>query len=115
MSGIMPTVGTLLTGDHFYALLALAVVVCWLASLGSVSLFRLAMTSQSAIATAWLLIVGLSTGNGVWATDLIFVEAYIPNLPIRYHPVLVAFALVAAIAVMTAGLWVAAKRSAFWC
>src|SRR6202035_5628371 len=115
MSGIMPTLGALLTGDHFYALLALAVVVGWLASLGAVGLFRLALTSPSASATAWLLIGGLATGIGVWATDLIVVEAYIPDLPIRYHPVLVAFALVAAIAVMTAGLWVAAKRSAFWC
>src|SRR3984957_13935170 len=116
MSGIMPTLGALLMGDRFYALLALAVVVGWLASLGAVSLFRLALTSPSASATtAWLLIGGPATGIGVWATDLIVVEAYIPDLPIRYHPVLVAFALVAAIVVMTAGLWVAAKSSAFWC
>jgi diguanylate cyclase (GGDEF)-like protein/PAS domain S-box-containing protein len=115
MSGIMPTLEALLTGDRFYALLALAVVVGWFASLGAVSLFRLALTSPSASATAWLLIGGPATGIGVWATDLIVVEAYIQDLPIRYHPVLVAFALVAATAVMTAGLWVAAKRSAFWC
>src|ERR1700726_1447789 len=115
MSGIIPTLGALLTGDHFYALLALAVVVGWLASLGAVSLFRLALTSPSACATAWLLIGGPATGIGVWATDLIVVEAYIPDLPIRYHLVLVAFALVAAIAVMTAGLWVAAKKPALWC
>jgi diguanylate cyclase (GGDEF)-like protein/PAS domain S-box-containing protein len=115
MSAITPTLGALLTGDHFYALLALAVVVGWLASLGAVSLFRLALTSPSASAAAWLLIGRPAIGIGVWATDLIVVAAYIPDLPIRYQPVLVAFALVAAIAVMTAGLWVAAKRSAFWC
>jgi diguanylate cyclase (GGDEF)-like protein/PAS domain S-box-containing protein len=110
----MSTILAVLTGNHFYALLALAAGVGWLASLGVVGLFRLARASPGASATAWLFIGGIATGIGVWATDLIVVLACIPDLPIRYHPALVAFALTAAIAVLTTGLWVAGKGTAFW-
>jgi diguanylate cyclase (GGDEF)-like protein/PAS domain S-box-containing protein len=111
----MPTIVALLTGEHFYALVALAAVVGWLASLGTVGLFRIAHISPGASATAWLLIGGVATGIGMWATNLIVVLADIPDLPIRYHPALVAFALAASISVITAGLCVAAKGTAWWC
>jgi diguanylate cyclase (GGDEF)-like protein/PAS domain S-box-containing protein len=110
----MPTIGTLLIGEEFYALLALAAVVGWLGSLGTIGLFRLARSALAANATAWLLIAGPAAGFGVWATDLIVTLAYIPDLPIRYRPALIALTLAAAIAVMTGGLWVAVKGTAFW-
>ena len=114
MSVILPTILAVLTGEQFYVLLALAAMVGWLGSLGTIGLFRLARNAPVPSATAWLLIGGSSTGIAVWATDLIVTLASIPDLPIRYHPARIALALAAAIAVMTAGLWVAAKGTAFW-
>jgi diguanylate cyclase (GGDEF)-like protein/PAS domain S-box-containing protein len=109
----MPTIAALPT-EHFYALVALAAVVGWLASLAAIGLFRLARTSPDASATAWILIGGPMTGIGVLATDLIVVLAYIPDLPVRYHPAIIAFSLVTAITLMTAGFWLAAKGTATW-
>src|SRR3984957_6643971 len=114
MSVILPTILAVLTGEQFYVLVALAAMVGWLGSLGTIGLFRLARNAPAASATAWLLIGGPSTGIAGWATDLIVTLASIPDLPIRYHPARIALALAAAIAVMTAGLWVAAKGTAFW-
>jgi diguanylate cyclase (GGDEF)-like protein/PAS domain S-box-containing protein len=98
---------------QFYWLLVLAFVIGGLGSIGTIGLFRLALVSPNASATAWLLIAGPATCIGVSATELIVVRAYLPA-PIQYHPVLMPAALIAATMVMTAGLWLGAKGAAPW-
>jgi diguanylate cyclase (GGDEF)-like protein/PAS domain S-box-containing protein len=110
----MQTTVAVQTNDHFLALLAFAAVVGWLASLGTISLFRLARTSPHASATAWLLIGGSAAGIGAWATDLISDLPYLSGLSIQYHPALVTLSLLVGIGAMTAGLWVAAKGTESW-
>jgi diguanylate cyclase (GGDEF)-like protein/PAS domain S-box-containing protein len=114
MSGMMLATLALQTEHHFYVLVTFAALVGLLASLGTIGLFRLAHIAPGASATAWLLIGGSATGIGVWAADLIVVLADVPDLPLRYHTVLVAFALVASTIVITGGLWIAVKGTMPW-
>ena len=93
-----------LATEHDWRLVALAVIVCLLASLTSVNLLRRAKLPSGHIRALWLLTAGFATGCGIWATHFIAILAYTPGLPITYGIGLTAASLVAAVVVTTIGL-----------
>src|SRR6187397_1496020 len=93
-----------LTVEHDWRLVILAGLVCFLASLAAVSLFRRAAASQGWVRAAWLTLAGAATGCGIWATHFIAMLAYEPSVPVAYNIGLTAASLAVAMALTIAGL-----------
>jgi len=105
---------TCLTGEHDLRLVALAGVICFLASCAAVSVMHRAIATHGRARTIWTATAGAATGCGIWATHFIAMLAYDPGVVIGYGTVLTALSLVAAIAVTSAGLALAINGQARW-
>jgi diguanylate cyclase (GGDEF)-like protein/PAS domain S-box-containing protein len=105
---------TCLTVEHDWRLVALAGLVCLLASLVATSLFQRARTTRGRVRRAWLALAGPATGCGIWATHFIAMLAYQPSIAVSYNAGRTALSLVVAIAVTTAGLAIAANGRWRW-
>jgi diguanylate cyclase (GGDEF)-like protein/PAS domain S-box-containing protein len=103
-----------LTGEHDWRLVALAVVICLLASLVAVSLFHRARAARGGARRAWLLVAGSATGCGIWATHFIAMLAYEPKVAITYHIGLTASSFVAATIVTIIGFFIAVNGPWTW-
>ena len=95
---------TCLLGEHDLRLVALAGIVCFLASLSAVSLFHRARATRGRARATWLIVAGTATGCGIWATHFIAMLAYEPGVATAYDVGLTALSLIAAAAVTCAGL-----------
>src|SRR5499427_137982 len=93
-----------LGGEHDLRLVALAGLVCFLASLVAVNLFRRARAARGSRRAAWVGLAGAATGCGIWATHFIAMLAYEPGVAIAYEIGLTALSLVMAVAVTSIGL-----------
>ena len=93
--------------QHDWWLVLLAAAVCFLTSLVAVKLFQRERAIAYRSRLHWLIVAGVVTGCGVWATHFIAMLAYMPGLPMRYDLVITACSLVAAIVITTAGLAIA--------
>ncbi len=104
-----------LTGEHDLWLVALAGIVCLLASLVAISLFHRARETHGRARAAWLALAGAATGCGIWATHFIAILAYEPSVPVAYGIELTLLSLAAAALVTFCGLAFAARSgSARW-
>src|SRR5437879_5136087 len=103
-----------LTGEHDLRLVALAGLVCFLASLVAISVFHRACASRGKTRVSWLLLAGAAAGCGIWATHFIAMLAYDPGVGIAYDIPLLALSFIAAAVVTCAGLSVAVHRSKPW-
>ncbi|MEH2475741.1 diguanylate cyclase (GGDEF)-like protein [Nitrobacteraceae bacterium AZCC 2161] len=92
---------------HDWRLVLLAAAVCLLTSLAAVSLFQRARVDEDRRRVVWLIIAGVVTGCGVWATHFIAMLAYTPGFAIQYDPIITACSLVAATVMTTAGFAIA--------
>jgi diguanylate cyclase len=101
-----------LGGGHDWCLVILAVVVCLLASLVAVNLFHRARVARGRAQTTWIIVAGITTGCGVWATHFIAILAFKPEIPIAYDFGLTASSLIVAVAMTSAGLGIAVLGSA---
>jgi diguanylate cyclase (GGDEF)-like protein/PAS domain S-box-containing protein len=95
---------TCLAVEHDLRLVALAGVVCFVASLTAVSLFHRARQTAGRTRALWIVMAGAATGCGIWATHFIAMLAYEPGVAIGYHIGLTALSLIAAIALTSTGL-----------
>src|SRR6185503_16393328 len=104
------------TGEHDWRLVILAGLVCLLASLVAVSLFHRSRAVRARVRSrhAWILLAGVATGCGIWATHFIAMLAYEPNVTISYSVGLTAISLVVATIVTIAGLSVAVTAPTRW-
>ncbi|MDB5652875.1 MAG: diguanylate cyclase/phosphodiesterase [Tardiphaga sp.] len=93
--------------QHDWRLVLLAAVVCFLTSLAAIKLFQRERAIAYRSRIGWLIVAGMVTGCGVWATHFIAMLAYLPGLPVRYDLVITACSLVAATVITTTGLAVA--------
>jgi diguanylate cyclase (GGDEF)-like protein len=93
-----------LTAEHDWRLVALAGVVCFLASLAAVSLLHRARATTGKARAIWIATAGAATGGGIWATHFIAMLAYEPGPPITYNIGLTTLSLLAAITITAAGL-----------
>jgi len=105
---------TCLTVEHDLRLVALAGVICFLASCTAVSVMHRAIATQGGARSIWIATAGAATGCGIWATHFIAMLAYEPGIVVGYGTVLTALSLVAAIAVTSTGLALAVNGRADW-
>jgi diguanylate cyclase (GGDEF)-like protein/PAS domain S-box-containing protein len=96
-----------LTSEHDWRLVLLAAIVCFLASVTAVNLFRRASMTVGRAGLFWLLTAGAATGCGIWATHFIAMLAYDPGPQIGYNIALTALSLIAAMVITSAGMAVA--------
>lgn len=91
---------------HDLRLVALAALVCVLASFTAINLLRYARKSTGQMRSVWLAVSAISTGFGIWATHFIAMLAFTPGIPSGYNIALTILSLVAAILLTGAGLTV---------
>jgi NO-binding membrane sensor protein with MHYT domain/PAS domain-containing protein len=94
---------TCLTVEHDLRLVALAALVCVLATFTGLTLYRRALARLGPSGWSWAVTAGFATGSGVWATHFIAMLAYQPAVPISYDIVLTLTSLVIAIGVASFG------------
>ena len=105
---------TCLTTEHDWRLVALAVIICFLASLTAISLFHRARTALGRVRALWVTIAGVATGCGIWVTHFIAMLAYDPGIAVSYAVGLTVASLVVAVAITTLGLAFAVYLPASW-
>src|SRR5713226_127807 len=103
-----------LTGEHDLRLVALAGLVCFLASLVAISVFHRACASRGKARVSWLLLAGAATGYGIWATHFIAMLAYDPGVGIAFDIGLTVLSLVAAVVVTGVGLGIVVYIAPRW-
>ena len=86
-----------LTVEHDRRLLALALVICVLASSVTISLFHRAQATGGRDRLIWLGLCAAAGGCGIWATHFIAMLAYQPDVDAGYDPGLTILSLVFAI------------------
>src|ERR1700709_1351279 len=92
---------------HDLKLVALAALICVLASFAAINLLHHARKSNDHMRSVWLAVSAVSTGFGIWATHFVAMLAFTPGIPSGYNIVLTMLSLVAAILLTGAGLAVA--------
>ena len=73
-----------ITQQHDLRLVALAGLICLLASYTAFSLAGRAVEASRRSRLAWIATAGVATGSGVWATHFIAMLAFQPDLPVTY-------------------------------
>ena len=89
--------------EYDWRLVALAGVVCFLASLTAISLYHRAGALKGRARLTWLLIAGLATGCGMWTTHFIAMLAFKPGFAISYDLSFTLMSLLVAIAASALG------------
>jgi diguanylate cyclase (GGDEF)-like protein/PAS domain S-box-containing protein len=103
----MLTVYNCIMTAHDLRLVALAAVICALASFTAISLLHHVRRSTGNLRLIWLAVSATSTGFGIWATHFIAMLAFEPGVPSAYNIVLTVISLIAAIVLTGAGLAIA--------
>jgi diguanylate cyclase (GGDEF)-like protein/PAS domain S-box-containing protein len=103
-----------LGGEHDLRLVALAGLICFLASVTAISLFHRARATSGRARRVWVVLAGTATGCGIWATHFIAMLAYDPGVAIAYDVGLTSLSLVAAVAVTSGGLAFAVAVPGRW-
>jgi NO-binding membrane sensor protein with MHYT domain len=106
----MLTVYNCLVTQHDLRLVALAAMICALASFTAISLLHHVRRSAGRTRLVWLAVSASATGFGIWATHFIAMLAFAPGLPNAYDVALTFLSLVFAIGLTGAGLAVAADH-----
>src|ERR1700716_2278308 len=93
-----------ITTEHDLKLVALAAIICLLASFAAMNLLRHARKSSGPMRGVWLAVSAISTGFGIWATHFVAMLAFTPGIPSGYNIILTILSLVAAILLTGVGL-----------
>jgi NO-binding membrane sensor protein with MHYT domain len=103
----MLTVYDCIVTEHDLRLVALAAVVCALASLTAVNLLHHVLRLERMSRGIWLTVAAAATGFGIWATHFIAMLAYSPSLPTAYNIALTVISLVVAVVLTGFGFGIA--------
>jgi NO-binding membrane sensor protein with MHYT domain/methyl-accepting chemotaxis protein len=103
-----------LTTEHDWRLVVIAGIVCFLASLTAINMFRQARDTDARSRMKWLVAAGVATGGGIWATHFIAMLAYDPGVGIAYNTGLTVLSLLVAMAVTGLGLAFVVHVAAPW-
>jgi diguanylate cyclase (GGDEF)-like protein/PAS domain S-box-containing protein len=103
----MLTVYNCIAYEHDLRLVALAALVCILASFTALNLLHHVRKSAGMARIIWLSIAALAIGFGIWATHFIAMLAFSPVLPIGYAADLTIVSLIVAIVLTGIGMWIA--------
>ncbi|MGR4862524.1 EAL domain-containing protein [Caulobacter sp. LARHSG274] len=103
---------TCLTTEHDLRLVLVAGLICLAACFTAFRLYSRMRGATGVVRAAWLLLTGLVSGSGVWATHFIAMVAYSPGLKTGYNPAGTLISLIIAVLFMAGGFAVAsAERS----
>jgi len=100
-----------LTVEHDYLLVLLAAAVCAATTFTSFSIYSRVAHAHRVMRTAWLLLTGVCTASGIWATHFVAMLAYKAGVETAYDPALTAGSLLVAIVATTIGYFVCAGRT----
>ncbi|MGY3032426.1 diguanylate cyclase (GGDEF)-like protein [Bradyrhizobium sp. USDA 4354] len=103
-----------LATQHDWRLVVLAGLVCFVASIGAVSIFHRAIATRARTRWIWITIAGAAIGYGIWATHFVAMLAYEPGVTTGYGIVLTASSLAAAMLLTSIGFGVAVGTSGRW-
>src|ERR1700712_2281148 len=103
---------TCLAVEHDGRLVALAAVICILASGAAISLFHRAQATRGRARFVWLGLDAAAGGCGIWATHFIAMLAYQPDAGVGYGLGLTILSLVFAAVITGVGLSVALRDRA---
>ena len=104
----MHTVFYTLFFEHDLRLVALAGIICALASFAGISILHHAKRTSASARYVWLAVAAVAVGFGVWCTHFIAVLAFRQDIPVGYDLLGTAMSLVIAIVITGGGLWIAA-------
>jgi len=99
-----------ITGEHDIRLVILAAIVCLVSTASAVLLLRQARLSGRQGRTHWTIVAGVTTGLGIWTTHFVAMLGYDPGIVVGYDLALTALSLVIAMALTTAGFFVAVRN-----
>lgn len=97
-----------LTVQHDFRLVALAAVICAVAALASFNIYSHVAVSRGYRRSSLLLLTGVCSASGIWATHFIAMLAFDSGFPVAYDPVMTAGSFVIAVLGTTVGFFVAA-------
>jgi len=98
-----------LTVQHDFWLVALAALICAAAAVASFKIYSYVDTSCGLRRSSLLLLTGICSASGIWATHFISMLAYQSGFPISYDPTTTAASLLIAMIATTTGFTVAAS------
>src|SRR3954469_2050381 len=94
---------------HDLKLVALAALICVLASFAAINLLHHARQSDGHMRGVWLAAAAVSRGFGIWATHFIAMLAFAPGIPSGYNVTLTLLSLI--VAIVLTGFGVALSRT----
>ncbi len=103
----MFTVFDCIAYEHDLKLIALAAVICMIASFAAIYLVQHVEKTRGAVRRVWLCGAGSASGFGIWATHFIAMLAFTPGIQSAYNVALTLLSLLAAIALTTFGFSIA--------
>src|SRR5688572_23456962 len=95
--------------QHNYLLVLLAAAICSATIFSSFKIYAHSLTQQGNRRLWWLVLTGVCTASGIWATHFVAMLAYDAGLPLGYDPILTAASFVIAALATTTGYTVAAE------
>jgi diguanylate cyclase (GGDEF)-like protein len=102
---------TCLTVQHEPWLVVLAAFVCSVAALASFKIYSHVLSSNGLQRVSLLLLTGVCSASGIWATHFIAMLAYDAGFPIAYEPVTTAASFFIAVVATTLGFAISASGS----
>jgi signal transduction histidine kinase len=99
--------------EHDLRLIALAAVVCSLASYSSINLLSRARASAGRVQLAWLSAAAVVMGFGIWATHFVAMLAYQPHVSVGYELGLTLLSILVAVAMTWLGFYLAVTKARF--
>ena len=93
--------------QHDLRLVAVAAIICALASFTAITLVRHVQGATGRTRYLWLGVTAIATGFGIWATHFVAMLAYASGVPTGYNALLTALSLVVAILATGIGFAVA--------
>jgi len=102
------------TTQHDWRLVILAAMVCLMASLTGIVLFKRAQGTSGRTRLLWAVGAGIAAGSGIWATHFVAMLAYNPPVPMTYDSVFTVLSLAAAVVTTALGFIIAVYGPARW-
>src|SRR5882757_3043246 len=100
--------------DHDWRLVALAIAICFLTSVVTISSLNRAQATRARTRTTWLALGAFVAGFGIWSTHFIALLAYSPAFGVSFNVLRTAASLLFAVVLTGAGLSLALKKDLRW-
>lgn len=98
-----------LTTEHDLRLVVIAALVCAATIFSSFKTYTHALDSLDSRRQLWLVLTGICTGCGIWATHFVAMVAFDTGIPVGYDPTMTGLSFLVGAIATTIGYWVAAS------